>query len=207
MNNKLEKSKKLIQNVFLFFLASFIPKTISFFMVPLYTECLSTLEYGTIDLITTTVQLLLPILTLQVQDAILRFSVAGQDDPRKVFSIGLRIVSAGFVFLASATFLLTMLGVVDLNGAYIAFFLASYLTGALGNVVNYFFESPGQGQRNHDRLSYYLSDNCVMQSFVSADLPLGCKRIFTGEYSRACIESAVSDARSSSGTIHLFPDK
>lgn len=141
MNNKLEKSKKLIQNVFLFFLASFIPKTISFFMVPLYTECLSTLEYGTIDLITTTVQLLLPILTLQVQDAILRFSVAGQDDPRKVFSIGLRIVSAGFVFLASATFLLTMLGVVDLNGAYIAFFLASYLTGALGNVVNYFLRA------------------------------------------------------------------
>lgn len=38
---------------------------------------------------------------------------------------------------------------------------------------NLFFESPGQGQRNHDRLSYYLSDNCVMQSFVSADLPLG----------------------------------
>ena len=141
MNNKLEKSKKLIQNVFLFFLASFIPKTISFFMVPLYTECLSTLEYGTIDLITTTVQLLLPILTLQVQDAILRFSVAGQDDPRKVFSIGLRIVSAGFVFLASATFLLTMLGVVDLNGAYIAFFLASYLTGALGNVVNYYLRA------------------------------------------------------------------
>ena len=71
MNNKLEKSKKLIQNVFLFFLASFIPKTISFFMVPLYTECLSTLEYGTIDLITTTVQLLLPILTLQVHTRIM----------------------------------------------------------------------------------------------------------------------------------------
>ena len=204
MNNKLEKSKKLIQNVFLFFLASFIPKTISFFMVPLYTECLSTLEYGTIDLITTTVQLLLPILTLQVQDAILRFSVAGQDDPRKVFSIGLRIVSAGFVFLASATFLLTMLGVVDLNGAYISCKLSHRCAG---QCCELFFESPGQGQRNHDRLSYYLSDNCVMQSFVSADLPLGCKRIFTGEYSRACIESAVSDARSSSGTIHLFPDK
>ena len=203
MNNKLEKSKKLIQNVFLFFLASFIPKTISFFMVPLYTECLSTLEYGTIDLITTTVQLLLPILTLQVQDAILRFSVAGQDDPRKVFSIGLHIVSAGFVFLASATFLLTMLGVVDLNGAYIAFFLASYLTGALGNVVNYFLRALDKVKE----ITIASVINCVMQSFVSADLPLGCKRIFTGEYSRACIESAVSDARSSSGTIHLFPDK
>ena len=206
MNNKLEKSKKLIQNVFLFFLASFIPKTISFFMVPLYTECLSTLEYGTIDLITTTVQLLLPILTLQVQDAILRFSVAGQDDPRKVFSIGLRIVSAGFVFLASATFLLTMLGCGPERSLH-CFFSCKLSHRCAGQCCELFFESPGQGQRNHDLLSYYLSDNCVMQSFVSADLPLGCKRIFTGEYSRACIESAVSDARSSSGTIHLFPDK
>ena len=171
-------------------------------MVPLYTECLSTLEYGTIDLITTTVQLLLPILTLQVQDAILRFSVAGQDDPRKVFSIGLRIVSAGFVFLASATFLLTMLGVVDLNGAYIAFFLASYLTGALGNVVNYFLRALDKVKE----ITIASVITCLI-TVVSADLPLGCKRIFTGEYSRACIESAVSDARSSSGTIHLFPDK
>lgn len=87
MNNKLEKSKKLIQNVFLFFLASFIPKTISFFMVPLYTECLSTLEYGTIDLITTTVQLLLPILTLQVQDAILRFPLPDKMIPAKSFPL------------------------------------------------------------------------------------------------------------------------
>ena len=47
MNNKLEKSKKLIQNVFLFFLASFIPKTISFFMVPLYTEWTANLTQST----------------------------------------------------------------------------------------------------------------------------------------------------------------
>lgn len=144
MDNKIEKSKKLIQNILLFFLASFIPKTISFFMVPLYTECLSTAEYGTIDLITTTVQLLLPILTLQIQDAILRFSVAGQDNPRDVFSIGLRIVLAGFSLLALVTIILIPFGVIKLSGTYIAFFLLSYLTGALGNVVNYFLRAIDQ---------------------------------------------------------------
>lgn len=91
-------------------------------MVPLYTECLSTAEYGTIDLITTTVQLLLPILTLQIQDAILRFSVAGQDNPRDVFSIGLRIVLAGFSLLALVTIILIPFGVIKLSGTYIAFF-------------------------------------------------------------------------------------
>lgn len=144
MNDKLEKSKKLIQNIFLFFIASFIPKTITFFMVPLYTECLTTAEYGTIDLITTTVQLLLPILTLQIQDAILRFSVAGQEDPRDVFSIGIRIVLAGFALLALATAMLVPLGVVKLSWTYIAFFLANYLARALVNVVNYFLRAIDQ---------------------------------------------------------------
>ena len=141
MDSKIEKSKKLIQNIILFFLASFIPKTISFFMVPLYTKCLSTAEYGTVDLITTTVQLLLPILTLQIQDAILRFSVDGQDNPRDVFSIGLRIVLVGFILLSLLTIIVILMGTVKLSGTYIAFFLASYLTGALGNIVNYFLRA------------------------------------------------------------------
>lgn len=73
MRDHTEKSKVLFANIWLFFLASFIPKTITFFMVPLYTDCLTTDEYGTIDLITTTCQLLLPVLTLQVQDGICTF--------------------------------------------------------------------------------------------------------------------------------------
>ncbi len=54
------------------------------------------------------------------------------------------------------------------------FFLQANLTGALGNVVNYFLRALDKVKEITDRLSYYLSDNCVMQSFVSADLPLGC---------------------------------
>ena len=83
----------------LFFLASFLPKTISFFLVPLYTNCLSTTEYGTADLLINTVSLCVPILTLVVQDAVMKFALDNQHDKRNVFTVGVRVTFGGFVIL------------------------------------------------------------------------------------------------------------
>ena len=83
----------LLKNMGLFFIASFVPKTIAFFLVPLYTYCLSTEDYGTVDLLTHTVQLLIPFLTFQVQDAVLRFSMDPKFEKSEVFSNGLIITS------------------------------------------------------------------------------------------------------------------
>lgn len=141
MSEKQEKGKMLIRNIALFFLASFVPKTISFFMVPLYTGCLTTEEYGTIDLITTTVQLLMPILTIQVQDAVLRFSMGKEREPAQVFSAGIRIVLCGYGILLGGTGIACACGVLALDGQYIAFFLIHYLIGALNNIVNYFLRA------------------------------------------------------------------
>ena len=54
----MSKYKKLIKNILLFALSSFIPKAMSFFLVPIYTAYLTTGEYGVSDLINTTVSLL-----------------------------------------------------------------------------------------------------------------------------------------------------
>ena len=144
MNDKKEKGKSLLRNIALFFLASFIPKTISFFMVPLYTQCLSTGEYGIIDLLISTAQLLLPILTVQVQDAVLRFSMEKNNQPAQVFSIGLKIVLCGFVILIVGTGVLHGCGILQLNGTYIAYFLLYYLLGALHNIFTYFLRAMDQ---------------------------------------------------------------
>ena len=69
------KNRELSINVILFTISGFVPKVLSFFLVPLYTNVLSTYDYGIADLITTTVQLLIPILTIDIQDAVLRFSL------------------------------------------------------------------------------------------------------------------------------------
>lgn len=95
----------------LFFLASFIPKTISFFMVPLYTYCLTTTDYGTADLLTNTVQLLVPILTLQIQDAVLRYSMDEHCNPDSVFTIGIRTTLRGGVCFFVGVVFMQVIGI------------------------------------------------------------------------------------------------
>lgn len=110
-------------------------------MVPLYTQCLTTAEYGIIDLVTTTAQLLLPVLTLQVQDAVLRFSMEKSRQPAQVFSIGLRIVVYGFAILLIGTGIVHGCGILILEGKYITFFLLYYLLGAVHNIFTYFLRA------------------------------------------------------------------
>lgn len=131
----------MFQNFVLFFLASFVPRSISFFMLPLYTNCLTTEQYGNIDLIITLVQLLMPILTLQIQDAVLFFSMGKQENPAKVLSVGLWIVTCGFCLLLLGTTAVLMSGWIVLEWTYIAFFLAHYLISALTNVIGYFLRA------------------------------------------------------------------
>ena len=76
------KYRSLIKDIFLFAISTFIPKAISFFLVPLYTNCLSTIEYGVADLISTTTSLIIPILTLDVNDGVMRFTIESKKDSR-----------------------------------------------------------------------------------------------------------------------------
>ena len=70
-----DKYKYLGKNIILFAINGFIPKLLVFVMVPIYTGYLTTYEYGIADLITVTVQLLLPFFTLDIQDAVMRLSL------------------------------------------------------------------------------------------------------------------------------------
>ena len=61
-----KKNKSLIKNIGLFTIGSFGSKILSFLLVPLYTAVLTTTEYGSVDLITSTASLLTPILLLSM---------------------------------------------------------------------------------------------------------------------------------------------
>lgn len=92
-------SKDLIKNILLFGLSNFIPKIMSFLLVPVYTAYLTTADYGTSDIIMTTVSLLLPIFTLDINDAVIRFTIENKQDKR-AYAIGVRIYILGCVALA-----------------------------------------------------------------------------------------------------------
>ena len=133
-----QKSVSLIKNILLFFIANFMPKAITFFMVPLYTYCLSTEEYGTVDLLITSIQLLLPFLTIQVQDAMLRFSLENNNSKSDVFTVGLRIVIIGGLLLFFACIVGTTFDLIKLDLLYLIIFFIMYILHAFKNIASYF---------------------------------------------------------------------
>lgn len=64
--------KYLLKNIGLLTISNFATKFLSFFLVPLYTNILTTTEYGTYDIFNTTIGVLLPILTLNIQEAVMK---------------------------------------------------------------------------------------------------------------------------------------
>ena len=67
--------KYLIKNTGILTISSFSTKILTFLMVPLYTSVLTTEEYGTYDLAVSTVSLLIPILSVNIVDGVMRYSM------------------------------------------------------------------------------------------------------------------------------------
>ena len=94
------KFAELIKNLGLLTLGSFATKLLSFFLVPLYTNVLTTGEYGTYDLVTTTVGILIPILSLNIYEAVLRFAMDEEADREALATIGVKYCLASTLMVA-----------------------------------------------------------------------------------------------------------
>lgn len=87
--------KRLFQNIGIFTLANFTSRFLNFLILPLYTHYLSTEEYGIIDLVNTLIQLLFPIFSITIVDAVLRYAISDQDNKDDCFGIGIKIIIIG----------------------------------------------------------------------------------------------------------------
>lgn len=95
----MSKYKYLLKNIGLLTISNFGTKILSFLLIPLYTSVLTTAEYGTYDYYSTTVSLMIPILTLNIIESVMRFSLDKMYSKEDVFTIGLkRVVFASCIF-------------------------------------------------------------------------------------------------------------
>lgn len=83
----------LFKNIGLMTLSNFATKLLSFFLVPLYTSILTSTEYGTYDLFSATIGVLLPILTLNIQESVLRFSLDKKASRESIVSISCKYLA------------------------------------------------------------------------------------------------------------------
>lgn len=118
-----KEEKKLVTNTLLLMIGNFSSKLLVFLLVPLYTSVLSTSEYATSDLLTTTINLLYPFATLMISTAVMRFCLDKIQDTKQLLSIGLFIELIGFALVAVGSLFFFNYG--DLKG-YRAFFLVGF---------------------------------------------------------------------------------
>ena len=150
----LQRDKYLLKNTVIFTIGSLGSKLITFFLIPLYTNSLSTEQYGIVDLIVTINTVLVPILTLNICEAVMRFALDVNADRKQISHIGQRVCFfstfvalvlipifklipsiadyAVFISLYIITFALSQLFLCDLRGKEL---LVNY---SIGNILETF---------------------------------------------------------------------
>ncbi len=107
----MDKYKKLMSNTMIFAIGQFGAKLLSFFLVRLYTAALTQTEYGKADLLYQTLNVLVPIVTFSMSDAVIRFGLDKGYDKRKVYTnanvmtlIGMTVFALTTPFFERTTF-------------------------------------------------------------------------------------------------------
>lgn len=114
-----EKFKKLASNTMIFAIGSIGSKFITFLLVPIYTNTLTTSEYGTTEIVVTAINLLIPFFSLSIQDAVLRFGLAPNIDSGKVIKNATIIISIGSII---SCLLIPVYGLYDAIGKWAGYF-------------------------------------------------------------------------------------
>lgn len=111
------KFKYLFKNIGVLMIANFSSKILVFLLVPLYTSVLSTTEYGSYDLAVSTATLLFPILTLNIVDAVMRFSMDCAVNKKTIATIGMKFISISAILFGICMWLLKRINLLPgING-------------------------------------------------------------------------------------------
>ncbi len=99
----MDKYKRLVSNTAIFAVGTFSSKLLTFFLTRLYTAVLEQSQYGVTDLIQQSGNLLLPLVTLGITNAVVRFGLDKGVRKSDVFTTGLLSLGLGFVLLLAAS--------------------------------------------------------------------------------------------------------
>ena len=93
----MSREGQLMKNTIIITIGKICTQFVSFFLLPLYTSLLTTEEYGIVDILNTYITLLIPLITLQIEQATFRYLIdireKKDDDEKK------KIISSAMIFV------------------------------------------------------------------------------------------------------------
>jgi len=93
---KVNRYKKLLSNTLILGIGTFGSKILTVLLTPLYTSFLTQGQYGIVDLLVQAANLLIPVVSLGMNTAVLRFGMDGETDRSTVLTTGLVVDLLGF---------------------------------------------------------------------------------------------------------------
>lgn len=101
--------QKLLSNTLLIALSTFGSKLLVFLLTPFYTAMLSTEEYGIMDNVVQLSNLLIPIASAGIANAVIRFGLDGVTDKKSVYTFGIVVTALGSALLLACYPLLDLI--------------------------------------------------------------------------------------------------
>lgn len=129
------KYKKLVVNSLTFAAANFGSSILRFIIVPFYTYYMTTTEYGTVDMLTTTVSLVLPIFLMAINEAVLRFALKKEIDNTKILMTSLTVVVIGMLVFLPTYFLCDLINISQ--NIWVYFYILLVSQGLYNILMNY----------------------------------------------------------------------
>lgn len=124
----MSKEKELAKNTAIITLGKICTQLVSFLLLPLYTSLLSTEEYGAVDLVLTYSSLLLPVITLALDQAVFRFLIDVRNDEEKKKSVIQSVFrTSALLFLIVSVVIIVIQAFIQ-NGFMIYFWLVLLAT-------------------------------------------------------------------------------
>ena len=154
--------KYLLKNIGFLTLSNFTTKLLSFFLVPLYTNILTTTDYGIYDMLNITVGIMIPIVTLNIQEGMLRFALDRNYDRGAIVTVGIRCLLMGSIITIISIIINGIFGINSVLKTYAIFFFFMFFSQALGGIIPFYVRGIG---RIRD-----LSETSVIASAVTIGL-------------------------------------
>ena len=145
------KLKYLSKNIALFSISNFVSKILVFLLVPFYTNVLTTYEYGIADVIQVTLLLLVPMVTLNIGEAALRFGIEEVENRKSIYDIGIKYVIRASIFVACICFairgVISVISIPGFNSSniaeikwYLLLFILLFATNSLYEFLVLYFQ-------------------------------------------------------------------
>lgn len=127
-----EKVRYLLKNFGFLTLGTSATRILTFLLVPIYTYLLTPNEYGIFDIYISTITLFLPIFTLNISEAVLRFTINNKENIKGVFTSGVFLVTISWniciLFLLINNYFLILNTIKEF---YIIFFIIFFFSSLL----------------------------------------------------------------------------